>query len=212
MDLGTIIWNTVALFLTLCIFSFLYKDNSFYKFAEHLVVGVSAGYFAIILYFNGFLPKVWEPVTQKGEWWYLLPTILGIMTWARFSKKWSWVSRFAIAFYMGIAVGVAIPLEMQQRVIKQLHATMLPVHFTNIQGVWNLLIMLGVLCGLIYFFFSMGHKGVVGGAARLGIWILMIGFGAGFGLTVMGRISLLADRITEIHNWYLMVTKALWGF
>ena len=34
----------IAVFLTLAIFSFLYKDNAFYKIAEHLFVGVSAGY------------------------------------------------------------------------------------------------------------------------------------------------------------------------
>jgi hypothetical protein len=212
MDLLTIIGNTLALFLTLCIFSFLYKDNPFYKFAEHLVVGVSAGYFAVLIYFTGFIPKVWDPVTKKNEWWYILPAILGIMTWTRFSKKWSWISRFSIAFYMGIAVGVAIPLDMQQMVIRQLSATMLPVHLMNLQGIWNLLIVLGVLCGLVYFFFSLEHKGVVGGAAKIGIWVLMIGFGAGFGLTVMGRVSLLADRIQFMREWYLMVSKALWGF
>lgn len=209
MDLGTIIWNTIALFLTLCIFSFLYKDNPLYKFAEHLVVGVSAGFFAIILYYTGFIPKVWEPVIQKGEWWYILPAIMGLLTWTRFSKKWSWISRFSIAFYMGIAVGTAMPAEMQAKVIRQLHATMLDVHFTSIGGFWNLLIILGVLCSLVYFFFSLEHKGVVGGAAKLGIWILMIGFGAGFGLTVMGRISLLADRIQFMREWYLMVAGAL---
>jgi hypothetical protein len=212
MDLLTIIGNTLALFLTLCIFSFLYKDNPFYKFAEHLVVGVSAGYFAVLIYFTGFIPKVWDPVTKKNEWWYILPAILGIMTWTRFLKKWSWISRFSIAFYMGIAVGVSMPLDMQGRVIRQLNATMLPVHLMNLQGIWNLLIVLGVLCGLVYFFFSLEHKGVVGGAAKIGIWVLMIGFGAGFGLTVMGRVSLLADRIQFMREWYLMVSKALWGF
>ena len=35
---------TMAAFLTLAIFSFLYKDNPFYKFAEHLFVGVSAAF------------------------------------------------------------------------------------------------------------------------------------------------------------------------
>jgi len=206
-----IIWNTVALFLTLCIFSFLYKDNPFYKFAEHLVVGVSAGYFAILVFFTGFKPKVWTPIFKQGEWWYILPAILGIMTWARFSKKWSWISRFSIAFYMGIAVGVAIPLDMQQMVIRQLSATMLPVHLMSLQGLWNLVIILGVLSGLIYFFFSLEHKGVVGGAASLGIWILMIGFGAGFGLTVMGRVSLLADRIQFMREWYMMIKGVTGG-
>ena len=36
--------NTVAALLTLSIFSFLYKDNPFYRFAEALLVGVSMGY------------------------------------------------------------------------------------------------------------------------------------------------------------------------
>jgi len=40
-DIG--VW--IAAGLTLCVFSFLYKDNPFYKFAEHLFVGVSAGYY-----------------------------------------------------------------------------------------------------------------------------------------------------------------------
>ena len=43
MSFGTFIWTTLGAFLTLCIFSFLYRDNVFYKIAEHLVVGVSAG-------------------------------------------------------------------------------------------------------------------------------------------------------------------------
>ena len=55
MGTAELIWNGVAAFLVLSIYSFLYKDNPFYKFAEHLVVGVSAGYFAIILYYNACL-------------------------------------------------------------------------------------------------------------------------------------------------------------
>ena len=47
MEWSTFLWTTLGAFLTLCTFSFLYKDNPFYKFAEHLVVGVSAGYFAL---------------------------------------------------------------------------------------------------------------------------------------------------------------------
>ena len=41
----------IAVFLTLSIFSFLYKDNPFYKVAEHIFVGVSAGYWCP--YFSG---------------------------------------------------------------------------------------------------------------------------------------------------------------
>ena len=60
MEFDTFLWTTLGAFLTLCTFSFLYKDNPFYKFAEHAVVGVSAGYFAIILWHTGLQPKLFN--------------------------------------------------------------------------------------------------------------------------------------------------------
>jgi hypothetical protein len=66
----------------------------------------------------------------------------------------------------------------------------------------NWIIFLGVFCGLIYFYFSKEHKGAFGFASRIGVWILMITFGASFGYTVMGRISLLVGRLTFLfHDW-----------
>ena len=58
-----------------------------------------------------------------------------------------------------------------------------------------LLIVLGVLCVLCYFFFSAEHKGALGAASRVGIIFLMVAFGATFGYTVMARESLVIGRI-----------------
>jgi hypothetical protein len=200
MGTHDIVFNGIAAFLTICIYTFLYKDNPFYKFAEHLVVGVSAGYFAVILYFNGFVPKLIEPLKQ-GQYWYIFPGILGIMIWTRFSRKWSWISRFSLAFYIGSGSGIAIPLYLQNFVIRQLSATMLPVGFSSWPLITNILIIIGVFCGLTYFYFSHEHKGAFGASAKIGIWTLMVGFGAGFGLTVMGRVSLLAERVVFIRDY-----------
>ena len=70
MDIGTYLWTTLGAILTLAIFSFLYKDNPFYKFAEHLVVGVSAGYWAVILWHNGLVPNLLERL-KDGDWYYV---------------------------------------------------------------------------------------------------------------------------------------------
>ena len=40
------VWIGAA--LTLMVLSFLWRDNPFYKFAEHLFVGVSAGYWMVV--------------------------------------------------------------------------------------------------------------------------------------------------------------------
>ena len=44
----------------------------------------------------------------------------------------------------------------------------------------------------------MEHKGVIGKVSKVGIFYLMIKFGASFGFAVMGRISLLIGRFEEL--------------
>ncbi len=222
MDFQTFLWTTFGVFVTLSIFSFLYKDNPFYKFAEHLVVGVSAGYFVIILWHNGLKPNLFMRLAD-GDWyllwlnssapWYIIPAILGALMWTRFSKDWAWVSRWPMAMYIGIATGMAIPLEMANRVNKQLYAMMAEINWDHFfghggfdlfdiaSGFSQVLILVGTLTGLIYFFFSKAHTGLFGGLARIGIGTLMIGFGASFGFTVMARISLFINRIQDVDVW-----------
>ena len=223
MDIQTFLWMTLGIFVTMATFSFLYKDNPFYKFAEHLVVGVSAGYFVIILWHNTLVPNLFQKL-QDGDWfmlwlnssnpWYVIPAILGTLMWTRFSKKYGWVSRWPMALYIGLSTGLAIPLEMSNKVNKQLSAMMVKIDWNNFfgmhgdfdllsttSGLAQLIIFVGTVAALIYFFFSKEHKGAFGGVATLGIWTLMVGFGASFGFTVMARISLFINRMQDTKDW-----------
>lgn len=204
MTTSELLWNGLAAILTLCIFSFLYKDNPFYKFAERLVAGVSAGYWTILLYHTSFTDKVIVPIFQQQQFWYVVPSILGLMMWTRFSKKWAWLSRISLAFYIGIATGVTLPVAMYAAVYRQLQASINPLT-ADWAGINAVLITIGLLCALSYFYFSKEHKGVFGGISRIGIYTLMIGFGTGFGLTVMGRISLLIDRVLFLRDYTIVL-------
>ncbi|MEE8576022.1 MAG: hypothetical protein V3T31_02095 [candidate division Zixibacteria bacterium] len=220
MDFSTFLWTTLGAFLTLATFSFLYKDNPFYRFAEHLVVGVSTGYFTVVVWHGTMVPNLFARLTDgdwyffwlnSARWWYVIPMILGLLMWTRFSRKYGWVSRWPLALYIGIGAGVAVPLEMSNRVNKQLYASIVQIDWSNFWGAGildpfsgfsSVLVFVGVMAALIYFFFSKAHTGVFGGVAKLGIWTLMIGFGASFGFTVMARISLLINRIQYLdQNW-----------
>ena len=51
---------------TLAIFSFLYADNPVYKLAEHLFVGISAGYGVVITWHEAVIPLlIVYPFVQK---------------------------------------------------------------------------------------------------------------------------------------------------
>ena len=208
MSLYELIWYTIGVILTLCIFSFLIKDNPFYKFAERLVAGVAAGYWTMLIYWTLFHDKVIDTMLSGRLWFtlaYLIPILLGLGMWTRFSKNYSWISRYSIAFYIGISTGVSVPVFMYTAIFKQLSATIIPF-----DTVTNILVIIGVLCALIYFFFSKAHTGAFGVASRIGIYILMVGFGAGFGLTVMGRVALLVQRIIYMKD-YVDGVKVFFG-
>jgi len=193
------IW--IAAFLTLCMFSFLYKDNPFYKFAEHLFVGASMGYYIPYTFYNAFIPYAYEPLFLKKEYFLIIPFIIGIMYWFRFSSKNSWISRYPIAFSMGM-VGMGVPMSMHAQVLVQMRTMMLPLNNINI-----ILIFVGTISILLYFFFSKAHTGVYGKFTSIGIWFMMVGFGASFGYTVMARISLLIGRVQFLLGDWLGLIK-----
>ena len=217
------IW--LAAIFTLCIMSFLIGDNPFYKTAEAVVVGSSAGYYVALNFYTGIVDKLLINVfpglvrawttpglsfEQEFDWIYLIPAILSVMLLCRLLPSGGWIARWPLAFIIGATAGFRLTSYIESDFLEQIKATITSLWVVNAgdqfmfwPSVGAVVILLGVLCCLVYFFFSMEHKGVVGKTARMGIFMLMITFGAAFGLTVMGRITLLSDRFMFLFKDWL---------
>jgi hypothetical protein len=205
-------WQAVGALLTFFIFSFLFKDNPFYKFAEHLFVGVSLGYTITLTWYSTVYPDLFQPLFMSpvaqvpvGQKLLLVvPLILGLMYVTAFIPKLGWLMRIPMGFIMGWSMGVFIPASVQTNIIKQIQGSLLtPTMLTR----WSLLLfgiisLIGVVCSVIYFFFSREQKGALKLASETGIIFLMVGFGASFGYTVMARMSLLIGRFQFLlRDW-----------
>ena len=203
---GALAWQLVAALTTLAVLSFLLGDNPVYKVVERLWVGITTGYWTVLLFHTSFYDKVWVPLVEEQRFYYLIPTVLGLLMWLRLAPKMSWISRYALAFYIGISTGVTIPLALKTGVFLQVEGAMRPIE-ASWGGLNYALALVGVICSLSYFFFSKAHTGVFGGMSKIGIYTLMVGFGAGFGLTVMGRVALLVQRVIFLRDFIV----AVWG-
>ena len=193
-----LIGTWIAGFLTLAIFSFLYKDNPVYKLAEHIYVGVSAGYWLIYVAFFDVYPMLiqgFQNETGLERWILLVPGALGLIMLSRWFPRTAWLSRWPIAFTVGVGAGLGITANIQGYVMPQMQATLLPVTGWNIVSLNNVILTVGVITTILYFYFSKPHKGALGWAARVGIVFIMVSFGASFGYTLMARISLLIGRL-----------------
>ena len=205
------IW--ISAFLTIAIFSFLYKDNPVYKFAEHLFIGVSAGYVLIQSLAGTVIPNLLKPLGEafRGEnplgYWRIGGLVLSLLLLMRLSKKAGWISRWPLALMIGTFAAIRMLGYAQSDLVQQINGTMIPVYGSDLplfswQGASvfnNVIIIIGVISVLIYFFFSFEHKGTTKGIAYLGTFFLMVTFGSSFGYTVLGRISLLVGRVQDLY-------------
>lgn len=205
-DIGT--W--VAALLTLACLTFLYKDNPIFRFAESLFAGVSLGYYVGIVLNQTLVPNLFQPLTRdfNQNWDLLVPGLLGLLLYMRYVPKTGWVARYALSIYVAYYIGLDFTRRIHGEVLPQLSRAIVPLtKFDSHTIFYSLVFAIGVFSVLIYFFFSKEQDAVTRRVARLGIWFLMISFGAAFGFTVMGRVALLIGRLNFlILDWiYPMV-------
>ena len=234
-------------FLTLCIFSYLYDDNPFYKAAEHLFIGVSAGYWTAVYFWTQIQPnlfgRLWPKLSDANDhsilysiWYaiyeilnfistgfgvldrsifpeggidghdemrliYIIPFILGIFMLLRLVPNVGYLARWAIAYIVGMTAGLRFYSFLNSNILLQIPSA--AIDFTSDWGsIFNsLIVVIGTITGLIYFFFSKEQKGTLGTLSKIGIYFLMIKFGASFGFAVMGRISLLIGQMNYLIDY-----------
>jgi len=128
--------------LTLGIFSFLYKDNPFYKFCEALFVGVSAGYYLVTSYWQIIVVKMID-VLQVGfdkmmvlgyfdfqNWLPVLGGIFGILMLLRLLPSIGWISRWSLALVVGTTAGLYFTAYLASNGMIPIKETIVPLELT----------------------------------------------------------------------------------
>lgn len=223
METHLIIGGWIAVFFTLSIYSMLYKDNFFFKLAENIYVGVSLGYFASLglyqnlkkLVYNVFFDEKYSvDASSADKVVALLALAGGLLLFTRFIKKYQWISRITMAFLLGYTAGVAIPSAVESFLLRQVSSTVVSISF-DWSALQQVFIIVGVLSVLLYFYFSSEHTGPLKYSSRVALIFIVTLLGSLYGTTVMGRLSLLygrfSDLITYSGDTYFYATFVIGG-
>jgi hypothetical protein len=210
------IW--VGAIVTLAVFSYLAKDNPFYRLVQHAALGVMVGMAIVVTIQNVLWPNWLKPIVQGingqgpslGVLWFLA-LIPGSLWYFQLSKKYFWVSRFVTGLFIGVAAGMAFKYWMLL-IMPQIGASLKPVNPIGADGLTvssglnalnNLVFIVAILTTLLYFFFSFrGESPAAQKAMRAGRIVIMICLGGMFGSTVMTRLSYLLERLRFLsEDW-----------
>jgi hypothetical protein len=187
----------IAALGTLGLMSFAIKENPFYRFVEHIYVGIGAAH-SVVLGWESLKTTAITPIAN-GNFLKLIPLVIGLLLYTRFVKGAMWMSRYPLAMLVGIGTGLTIKGTIGAQIIDQVEATLLPL--TSID---NIIIVFGLLSVLMFFYFTRKNTNkIFNASSRVGRYVMMIAFGALFGNAVMGRMSLMIGRVQFLLGEWL---------
>jgi len=199
-------WLSAA--MVVWIYSFAYRDNLFYKLAEHMFVGAAAGY-SIALALDSLNRVMIKPAITTPEtfwttsWHYVVPAILGVLMFAKYSRKYYWLARYAVAVNIAVGTGLALRTVPIANITRQITATIVPLWGSDpVTVLNNWLLVLITIGALTYFLFTIFPRRAEGARPSplyyvyrtlyyIGIYGMMVGFGALFANTIMTRVGFL---------------------
>jgi len=189
-----------AVFFTLAIYSFLYGENPWYRFAEHAYAGVSVGY--SVAFNLRYLRDQWvNKWSLDGTLMilYIIALLFGILWYARFSRNYFFAYRWTLAIVVGTGIGMALKTVIFTQFLAQITAQAnitLFVAGDALQTFSNILMAIMTPCVLLYFWFTGGAReaGPMKIVDRIARYTMMAGFGMAYGNTVLTRYSLFIGR------------------
>ncbi len=203
------IW--LAALMSIGIYSYLYKENPFFRACEHLYLGLSLAHLAVMGWTN--VRDLGFKEVQEGNYLVLLPLILGILLFTRFSPKISWLSRYSLAYFVGVASAVTITGVIDAGIISQIRGAIVPLNDLN-----SVIAMICNIAAITTFFFIVGtaHENgearnplltnLIQKSSLAGRFVLMISFGAVFGTTIMARLGLFIPRLRLLFgDWIHLI-------
>jgi hypothetical protein len=206
MDAVTMLTALMGSALLLMVLSLMYRDNVFYKFAEHGFIGATLG---VTLYISveTLRTKGVAPIAA-GDYAYVLPFLIGVLLFSRLSKKYYWLARWPTALIAGIGSGLAMTGAIYAMFIDQIVATAKPWASTGLLSSFNNIVLLvAMLSTLSYFFFTFKHQGALGVSAKIGRYAMMIFFGASLGAMVLSNTTFVigvVNALIQYPAWYMI--------
>ena len=148
-DVGEIGGILIGFLLTVCVLSFVIKDNPLYRLAVHVLVGVRAGFAIVIVVrevFNPVLRALRTDLAGNGLLW-IVPMILALLLLLKAIPRTTVLGNSAMAVLMAIGAAVGF--------VGAVAGTLLPqILIRHESALLGLLMAVLTIATLAYFFFT----------------------------------------------------------
>ncbi len=197
----------ISAILTIMITTLAWKDTPVSKTAEHIYLGVITANTIVMAW--GSINSAGIQKIMSGQIVYIIPVILGIMAYARYSKENFWIYRYPIALVVGIGVGTAMSGLVGGSVLDQIKASFWNLNVPGDIGASlnNLIMVVTLVSAMMYFIFTIKatRNPLATKLSTFGRYAMMAAFGYSFANTIATRINQYAGRIAFLMLEWLQL-------
>jgi hypothetical protein len=187
------IW--MAALLTIFIYTYVYKENPAFRWAEHTLIGLTAGVYTV----NGLdniRKLVIDPIAggNMSALIMLIPLAMGLLLFTRFSRTQYHYSRWMMAMLIASAVAAGMVASAQTRILVSIVETF-PTGGDLMTTFDELVMLVAVVSTIIFFTYTRPHTGALGTVALVGRYALMLALGVNFGNAFSSRMGYIIGRL-----------------
>ena len=193
----------IGVLVTIGFWSYLYKENPLFRVVEFTFIGFATAH-ATVMAITELKKNLVAPIVNKSNYILLVPTVLGLLLYTRYSKDLRFLERFPISIMVGIGTGVAVMAMVRAQLLAQIQQTIQPGKPIDV-----LIIALLTLGSVTYFIFS-SEEGLpkstipfYNGLRRIGRIAIMAAMGAAFGNLCVTRYTMAISRIMEAVKLFI---------
>lgn len=218
LNTSDLVGALVGFGLTLMVFSYIFGDNALFRIAIHIFIGVSAGYAAVVAWYNVIWPQLVVPLvfgTQTERLYVLIPLAMAGLLLFKVSPRFSAIGNPSAAYLVGVGMASAVGGAVIGTIFPQVSASANLFDFQASQQagfLWQFVkgtaILLGTLTTLIYF--QYGVRTVTDRPATVQKWIeplawvgqifIAITFGAIFAGVYSAALTAFIERVHFIGD------------
>lgn len=194
------IW--IGAIITIAVYTYFIssKQNPIFKFAESTVVGCAVGYTIVLAAAKNLESLAYNKIVA-GNFIIIIPVLLGILMYTRFSKDYKYLGRVSVAIIVGSGLAVTAYGTVSTNIFANNLRAVIGYVFLNtdiITSITSILNIIAMVTTIYYFYFTAGKEKLTGGNLwinKIGRYSIMLYMGANFGNTILARNSLIIGRL-----------------
>lgn len=204
MAISTDIGIWLAAFFIIAVYSWLYKYNDLFRFAEHTLIGAAAGYGLVMGIRN--IMQVGVGGVLNGKYHFIIALILGLSLYMRFFNEYAWMQRYGISFVVAAGSVIRFRALIVTSVTQQIASAINKISLASaLDGINSIVIIVFSLATMMYFAFSRRFSEDVPGYSYLnliGRYGVLTLLGYYLGITIMTRLQFVINRLSFLlFDW-----------